>query len=818
MIATLLIIGSATTSFYVADVTKKNARALQLRDNVTKSVNRIRQANQQANITLSDMVVAPQKQHPQQIIQALQKSADELNVIRQFSFPKTAQAKDVLDDLFTDTLELQNRIGILIEQRKDPNWIFPMLPYINKTLLESNTEFESAATLALQEIAEEEGEAYASSLYRDIAQIRDLWRLQVLNFRAVIIRFAGLNRVERIPQEKNISLVNNEIQLKVEKLLKYQQQGKLGLETEDAISVMRYRAKKWFQDYQKVQAIRNSQIWRADIYFIDNSVRPLQTHIREDLERLETVVLSWSSKNTAAVEEAALIANLELWGMTSAAVLFVIVVYFMISRTVLKPIAKIADIISEESKQIDTITLPSKSSREIYALTTAYNAMRQQIHHRQMALEHQALHDALTGLPNRVLLQDRLEQTIQQAKRHKTSIALMLLDLDRFKDINDTLGHSVGDRVLQEISSRLNKCLRTSDTVARLGGDEFAIICPDVNTIQASTFTEKVISQVNTPIIIDEQNLFVGVSIGIAVFPDNGNDAATLMCQADIAMYDAKRNKKGYSFFHSCMNKLSSSNLSLLAELKEELRLPSGRLSLHYQPQINIKTNRIHSTEALLRWNHFTNGMMLPESVIHMCEQSGLITELTLWVLERAIKDCKDWSNSGLSFNVSINLSTWNLQNPELPTQVKKLLNQYELTPARLTLEITESAVMNDPARAREILTQLSDMGIQLDIDDYGTGFSSLAYLKILPVNGLKIDKSFVIDMEKNDNDKIIVQSTIDLAHNLNLVVIAEGVESASALKLLKQHNCDYAQGYFIAHPMPEKEFKKWCLDFEKST
>lgn len=817
-VATLLTIGSAFTSFYVADVTHKNARAMQLRDSVTKSVSHIRQANQQADTILSDMVVSPKEEHPQQFSQALKSALAELNDLRQFLLTDTASTKEIINHLHIDTLEFQQNANLLIEKIKDPNWVYPMLPYINNFLLESNTEFESAATLALQEIAEEEGETYASGLYREIAQIRDLWRLQILNFRAVVVRFAGLNRIERIPQEQNIELVNNEIRQKIDKLLTAKPQADFGFETEESLLIMQFRAKKWYEDYQQVQKIRDSQIWRADIHFIEKNIRPLQSDIQKDLEKLEEIVLTWSSKNTAAVEKAALHANIELWGMTGAAVMFVILVYLMISRTVLRPIKQIADTISEEGKQIESIVVPSKSSREIHALTSAYNTMRRQIHHRQMALEHQALHDSLTGLPNRALLQDRLEQTIQQARRHNSSIALMLLDLDRFKDINDTLGHTVGDRLLQEISSRLNKCLRTSDTVARLGGDEFAIISPDVNVTQASFFTEKVINQINTPIIIDGQNLFVGVSIGISFFPENGEDANTLMRQADIAMYDAKRNKKGYSFFTDSLDELNSNNLSLLADLKEELRQPTGRLLLHYQPQINIKTNSIHSSEALLRWHHPNNGMMPPESIIHMCEQSGLISELTHWVLEGAIKDCKDWNKNGLSFNVSVNLSAWNLQDPKLPARIKKLLDHYELVPSRLTLEITESAVMNDPVRARETLTQLSEMGIQLDIDDYGTGFSSLAYLKMLPVNGLKIDKSFVLDMEEDNNDKIIVQSTIDLAHNLNLIVIAEGVETAGALESLKQHNCDHAQGYFIARPMPESEFRKWCVAFEKVT
>lgn len=818
VVAVILILGSATTSFYVADVTHKNAKALQLRDSITKSVNRIHQANQQVDTSLSAMVVSPKKEHPEKIVQALQDATKEIKELSQFSFSDTPAAKQTVQNLFSDTLELQQKTNTLIEQIKDPNWVYPMLPYINNYLLESNTEFESATTLALQEIAEEEGETYASGLYREIAQIRDLWRLQILNFRAVVVRFSGLSRIEHISQEKNIDLINNEIRQKIEKLIKRQQHDDVGFETAESLLVMQYRAKKWYQDYQKVQKIRDSKIWRADIHFIETNIQPLQAQIRADLEQLENIVLAWSSKNTTAVERAALLANLELWGMTGAAVLFVVLVYILISRTVLTPIKKIADGISAEGRQIESIDLPSKSSHEIFSLITAYNTMRRQIYRRQTALEYQALHDPLTGLPNRALLQDRLDQSIQQAKRHHTNIAFMLLDLDRFKDINDTLGHGIGDQVLQEISSRLNHCLRTSDTVARLGGDEFAIVCPDIDTTQASAFIEKVIGKIGSSIIIGEHNLYVGVSVGIALFPEDGIDSDILMRHADIAMYDAKRHKKGYSFFHSGQDELSTDKLSLLGDLKDELRQPTGRLSLYYQPQINLQSGAIHSTEALLRWDHPKKGMLPPDEIIPISEQSGMIKELTTWTLEQAIKDCKDWISDGLSFNVSVNLSVWNLQDPELPGHIQRLLDHYELAPARLTLEITESAVMSDPVHARTVLTKLGDMGIQLDIDDYGTGFSSLAYLKLLPVNGLKIDKSFVIEMEEDENDKIIVQSTIDLAHNLNLIVIAEGVETASALASLKQHRCDYAQGYFIARPMAEAAFRKWCMDYEKST
>jgi len=815
IVAVTLAIGSAVTSLYIVHVTQNNAKALQLRDKVTQSVNHIRQFNLQADTTLSAMVVAPQKEYPRQISQSLQHAINEIQNLREFSFNDTPKARKIIEDLYADTSDLQTRTNQLIEKIKDPDWVYPMLPYINNILLESNTEFESATTLAMQEIAEEEGDTYSSPLYREVAQIRDLWRLQILNFRAVIVRFAGLNRIESTPQEQNIDLVNEEIRQKIEALASNKN---LGFETEESLTIMRYRAKKWHDDYVKLQKIRSSRIWRADINHIETFIRPLQSHIHADLQQLEKAVLDWSSKNTTAVEHAAFQANLELWGMTAAAILFVVLVYFMISRTVLTPIKIIADAITEEGKQIEHISLPKKSSREIHTLITAYNAMRRQIHHRQMALEYQALHDSLTSLPNRALLQDRLEQSIQQAKRHRTNVAFILLDLDRFKNINDTLGHTVGDLVLQEISLRLNNCLRTSDTVARLGGDEFAIITPDVDTAQASFFIEKVIAEIGRPILINQKNMHVEVSVGITLFPDDSDDADSLMRQADIAMYDAKRNKKGYSFFHSEMEELNTDSLSLLGELKEELQQPSKNLSLYYQPQIDLKSSTIHSVEALLRWKNPKNGMMPTDEVIRMCEQSGLITKLTQWVLEKAISDCKGWEDDGLSLNISVNLSMWDLQDAQLSVRISHLLEQYGLATNRLSLEITESAVMNDPTRARETLNELSNMGIKLDIDDYGTGFSSLAYLKMLPVNGLKIDKSFVIDMKEDENDDTIVQSTIDLAHNLKLVVIAEGVENSEALTSLKQYNCNYAQGYYIARPMPASKLKKWCANYHNST
>ncbi len=446
--------------------------------------------------------------------------------------------------------------------------------------------------------------------------------------------------------------------------------------------------------------------------------------------------------------------------------------------------------------------------------------MRELIQQRQTALEHQALHDALTGLPNRALLQDRLEHTIQNAKRHNSSIAFMMIDLDRFKEINDTLGHQVGDDVLTQLGLRLQNCIRQSDTIARLGGDEFALIIPEATTEEATHFARKLTKTINKVLTINDQNLFIDASIGISMYPENGDNCETLVRYADIAMYHAKKSNLHYAFFQPDMDKLSIDNLSLLSDFRQELSQPTGQLQLFYQPKIDLLQKHVISVEALLRWQHPQQGFIPPEFLIRMSEQSGLIGELTQWVINQAILDCSSWQNTNNNIGVSINLSAWNLQDPELPNLIKNTLERNQLNPGYLSLEITESAVMSDPARAREVLHELNDMGLSLEIDDYGTGFSSLAYLKLLPVSTLKIDKSFVIDMLNDPNDLIIVRSTIDLAHNLGMIVIAEGVEDNDILKYLQQLRCDVAQGYFISKPLAKNRLLEWLksYNYEKMT
>ena len=809
-ITLILLAGTLTTSFYVKRITGSRAEALQLRDSVTEIIGQVRTALWSVNVSLDRLLISPSPEDRQAIHDYLDEASQQLERLWQIAALSEADLQRPAAALRRDLGSLRHDLLELMQLSQDPDWVYPMLPYINHVLLESNTEFETAATLALQEIASDDGNSYASDLYRRVAQIRDLWRRQILDFRAVLIRFAGLNRIERIAQEQNIDLLHTEIVGRLAGLEKLAASGRLGMETEEALPVMQYRAEKWYQDFQDLKKLREANVWRADAHYIAEFIQPKQLAVENDLTAIEQALLAWSSHNTARVEAAASQINLELWGFTVIALCFVGVVYYMLSRSVLGPIARIAETFTDGKRQTESLLLPARGSREISTLVSAFNGMRRQIRHRQLALEHQALHDALTGLPNRALLHDRLQQAVQLAQRHATQSALFLLDLDRFKEINDTLGHSVGDQALQIVAQRLQASLRKTDTVARLGGDEFAIACPDIDGEQLNRLLAKIVDQTTQAICLDNKNLYVGASIGIALCPDHGENADTLIRHADIAMYSAKRGHQDYAFFTPSMVRMDVDNLSLLGDLRQELRAPSGQFELHYQPQIRLVDRRPLGAEALLRWQHPQQGAVPPEQVIQMAEHAGLIAELTTWVLTQAIRDAADWQRAQLSLQLSVNLSAWNLQDPHLPAQVQRLLTDNGLAANRLTLEITESAVMEDPAHARQVLVALNAMGVNLSIDDYGTGLSSLAYLKMLPVNELKIDKSFVIDMLESEDDAIIVRSTIDLAHNLRLRVIAEGVEQAEGLECLQLSGCDGAQGYHIAQPMALAALRAW--------
>jgi diguanylate cyclase (GGDEF)-like protein len=432
---------------------------------------------------------------------------------------------------------------------------------------------------------------------------------------------------------------------------------------------------------------------------------------------------------------------------------------------------------------------------------------------RRTAQENESLanHDALTGLPNRSLLEDRVSQALVTSARTGRFPALLLLDLDRFKEINDTLGHHHGDLLLQEVGKRLQRSLRSADTVARLGGDEFVVLLPDLPTPHAALVTaEKLLAELVEPFVLDDVTLDVEGSFGLAVYPEHGEDFATLLQHADVAMYAAKETHAGVCLYESSHDANSPRRLALLGELRQAIA-DDDQLTLHYQPKVQVDTGRVTGVEALVRWQHPKHGLLGPMEFIPAAERTGLIRPLTLKVLSTALRQARRWTDAGLSpLTMAVNISTRCLLETDFADQVERLLAEAGVAPSQLELEITESTIMTDPEHAMQVLVRLADIGVGLAIDDFGTGYSSLSYLKRLPVHQLKIDRSFVMDMQVGASDEAIVRSSVDLARNLGLQVVAEGVETEETWHQLAALGCDQAQGYFFARPMPAADLPDW--------
>ncbi|MBI3804748.1 MAG: EAL domain-containing protein [Nitrospirae bacterium] len=429
-------------------------------------------------------------------------------------------------------------------------------------------------------------------------------------------------------------------------------------------------------------------------------------------------------------------------------------------------------------------------------------------------LEHQALHDGLTDLPNRILLRDRLQQALLAGQREKKPIALLVMDLDRFKEVNDTLGHHYGDLLLKQLGLRLTALLRATTTVARLGGDEFALLLPGATAEGATVVVQKVLKALETPFLLEGQTVHIGASIGIALFPEHGADADLLLQRADVAMYAAKQSGSGYAMYLSERDPHSARRLAVSAGLRQAIQ--EDQLFLLYQPKIDLKSNLMIGVEALVRWQHPELGMIPPDQFIPLAEQTGLIKPLTLWVLNTALAQCRRWREGGREICVAVNLSARNLQDPELSDQVIRALEIHGVPPHDLELEITESILMVDPSRAMEILNRLTGHGVRFSIDDFGVGYSSLSYLKRLPVSAIKIDRSFVRDMDADPEAVTIVRSTIDLSHNLGRKVIAEGVETEAVRAQLASFGCDAAQGYYFSRPIPAADLFRWLDEFQR--
>ena len=454
---------------------------------------------------------------------------------------------------------------------------------------------------------------------------------------------------------------------------------------------------------------------------------------------------------------------------------------------------------------------------DAHELARALRQRRQELEQVNKELEHRAFHDALPGLPNRLMLRDRLSQAIARAERHRSVLAVLFIDLDRFKAINDTLGHQIGDAVLQSVASRITDQLRKSDTVAREGGDEFLVLLEDVGSVQnAALVAAKLLHSLDQPYVIGSHSLHCSGSIGVAMYPDDGASAGELIKHADAAMFDSKGEGRNQVHFFS---EDSWARLSRRFMLEAELRtaIDEGQFIVHYQPQVELAGNRICGAEALIRWKHPERGLVSPLEFIPLAEELGLIVPIGEWVLNEVCKQMKDWlQRFGWSPSVSVNISARQLQLTDFAQRVEDILKRHQLPPQLLELELTEHSLMQQHERASQLLSGLKQQGVRLVLDDFGTGYSNLMTLSSMPFDMLKVDRSFVSGIEDDVPSRALVDMILALARQLRLQVVVEGVETRQQQSLLADLGCEFVQGYLHAPPLPPDRFE--AMTFAGST
>lgn len=493
-----------------------------------------------------------------------------------------------------------------------------------------------------------------------------------------------------------------------------------------------------------------------------------------------------------------------LW-LTLGGLLVALLAAALLARSVSKPVRALADAARRITAGDYNTVMPQQNADEFGELARAFNAMQGAIAEREDRLVHQAEHDALTSLPNRRVALVKLDQAIREGG----PFAVMAVDLNRFKEINDALGHSVGDQVLRVVARRLDSSVKTRDLAARLGADEFILLLRDVDTAQAIKIAHRLRNVIEQVVELNDLELNVEASSGIALFPEHGSDAETLMRRADIAMYDAKQAGHQVAVYQAGWDERHLRRLGLARDLKEALS--DGSLQLLYQPKAALRDRERIGAEALIRWHHPKLGLLRPDEFIAIAEDAGHITRLTRWVLQTAVKQLQQWHQEHLMIQLSVNISAQDLLDESLPGFISNLLANAEVEPQALCLEITESSVMHDEQQGHAMLSRLKGIGLRLAVDDFGTGYSSLSQLKRMPVDELKIDKSFVLNLDHSDDDAVIVHSTIELGHNMGLEVVAEGVENRDAVMLLESFGCDMIQGYLLGKPMPPDALASWA-------
>jgi diguanylate cyclase len=556
---------------------------------------------------------------------------------------------------------------------------------------------------------------------------------------------------------------------------------------------------------KEVEQYYTPQFKKTEIQIADAVYDSRILTLHADKNTLITVLQRSISETKAQYD--ALKLSLLLLTLIGLAVFTVVIIYT--TKLITKPITALSETAKQLGQGNYDLTIKTNRKDEIGELSNAFNSMRAAISDREKRVYRAAFVDEITALPNRAAFIKCLDENIAVAKETGSNFTVMILNLDRFKQINKIMGRAFADQILIHVADNLHGLVsQTTDTLARLGADEYAVLLPNTELEQGQEVANKMIKQFEQTQKVNGQNIDVSMSIGMSVYPIHGDSHEQLFNNAETALQYAKAKKVATVVYEKQFDVGAKENLTLASELREAIK--DNQLSLYLQPKVDITNKQATMAEALVRWIHPQKGFIFPDQFIPFAEQTGLIQNITIWMLNEACKVIAQFKAQGTMLTIAVNISTRDLIDQALPDKLQALLKEYQISVDNIAIEITESSIMDDPVRAEATLLKLAQMGIKIAIDDFGTGYSSLAYLKRLPVHELKIDKSFVLNMEKNDSDATIVKSTIDLGHNLNLKVVAEGIENIATWQLLAKIGCDYGQGYFMGKPMPAKDYPAW--------
>jgi len=799
--AAALIVLSIATKYYLDKSGDNRLSSSRERLSASHKLQNITQLISSSQQVLNLYLVSPNIKYKKSFNQSIEQSKLLLIELGKNRWAKEFIGADRIKMLSEDISNISNISHSLIEIRADVFKMYPGLSKANQTQFVANRSVLSLLDNALLEIRDEGG--VGRKTYDDFITIKDMWRrivqlnrLYALNM-TVVISKEGLKN-----QEKDMSIYIDTLLSYIKENLseKFIEETEPGFQVEEAALKLPGVISGWYKDFIGLQRYVVHDEWRADIPVILKELNPAYLDVYSSLDKLQGEMNLSADTDLGLQYKSLDTVSYLIWFLIGTFVAVIFVIYYLVDASLIKPIIRLAKKIKRRNHSEWTLESEYIRSSEMAEFINAFSDMQLQISVRQNQLEYMALHDALTKLPNRNMLVERIQKAILKSEKDKEKFVLVLLDLDRFKEVNDTLGHLIGDEVLCHVAERLSKCIRDTDTVARLGGDEFAILLTGVENVSIEGLIEKFVHVLETVFKIKEHSLYIGSSLGIAMYPEHGTSTDELMKNADIAMYMAKNSNIDYAIYNFKDDVYNIKKLELLSELRHAIS--DDLLYLKYQPIIDVADKTIRGFEGLLRWNHPVYGEVMPDDFIPNAEQTGLIKKITEKVITNALADTVQIREILPEAYVSVNVTAWDLQDEKIISIVNDALQKNNLPPEAILLELTERSMMNDSYRVQTTLKTLSQNGINFAVDDFGTGFSSMSYLKQLPISVLKIDKSFVSGMSNNIDDKLIVHSIIGLAHNLGLSVIAEGVESSENVFILETLKCNLMQGYFYSQPL----------------